>query len=71
MQRRSEPAYCAGEWVTWQVTSDEVQIYPRNDLVAHDLTEGECVCGPLVELVEVPNGRDAYLFTHHALDGRP
>ncbi|MGH3356604.1 MAG: hypothetical protein ACRDOJ_11955 [Nocardioidaceae bacterium] len=51
----------------------EVQCYPRDDLVAHDLTEGECVCGPAVELLETclfTGGRDAWMFTHQALDGR-
>lgn len=73
MQRRSEPVRPAGEWAVWAVAPGEVQCYPRDDLVAHDLTEGECVCGPAVELLETclfTGGRDAWMFTHQALDGR-
>lgn len=57
-------------WTTLQVVSDEIQIYPNNDLVAHELTEDQCACGPVVELIQRPGFRDAYMFTHQALDGR-
>lgn len=62
------PTHCG--WRTWQVLCDEVQVYPRHDLVAHELTEDQCPCGPAVELIERPGQRDAYLFVHQALDGR-
>lgn len=57
-------------WVTLQVTSDEVQVYPADDLIAHELNEDQCVCGPAVELIQRPGLRDVYMFTHQALDGR-
>lgn len=61
----------AGRWACIRLPlGDEVHVYPLADLVAHDLTEGQCVCGPLVELHTRPDARDAYMYVHHALDGR-
>lgn len=44
------------------VSSDELQLYPRQDLIAHELVE---------ELHKRPGMSDVHLYRHHALDGRP
>ncbi|OIH82000.1 hypothetical protein BLJ79_21540 [Arthrobacter sp. UCD-GKA] len=46
----------------------EAHVIPMNDEVPH-VEAPECVCGPAPELIERPNG-DAWLITHHSLDGR-
>ena len=50
--------------------SDTVHVYPRDDLVEHELEGTDCVCGPAVERVEKDGGGDGWLVIHHSLDGR-
>lgn len=57
-------------WRTERVADDEVQVYPLEDLITHDLTEDRCVCGPRNELVTRDGDRDAWVHVHHSLDGR-
>lgn len=63
---RQEPP----RWMLLMVSSDELQLYPRQDLIAHELVEDSCVCGPSVELHKRPGMSDVHLYRHHALDGR-
>lgn len=48
-----------------------VHVHPLRDLVAHTFDrDGECVCGPTAERLEDDDGGDAWMWTHHSLDGR-
>lgn len=42
---------------------------PLADQIDHPLTD-DCVCGPTPEAVFRPDGSNAWLYTHHSLDGR-
>lgn len=53
------------------MASDDVHVYPVNDLVDHDLDGGDCACGPTAEPVERDDGSMGWVLVHHALDGRP
>lgn len=60
-------------WCTEQVSDLEIHVYPIDDLVSHDVAEGDentCVCGTSVECLPQPDEPDVWMFTHHALDGR-
>lgn len=46
-----------------------VHVIPLNDLVEHDTSGEQCVCGPRVEHVEADGG-DGWLIVHASLDGR-
>lgn len=48
---------------TWHVE-------PVNDLIDHDTTTDECICGPLIESVPRDDGSMGWIVTHHSLDGR-
>lgn len=48
---------------------DGVHVAPMMDMVNHELDE-DCVCIPTVEHLTTNAGDDAYLYTHHSLDGR-
>lgn len=52
------------------MASGDHHVYPVNDLVEHDTSGGECVCGPETMPVERDDGSIAYVIVHHALDGR-
>lgn len=59
---------------SWEVvTWDEwhhVHIVPVGDVVAHsEDEEGDCVCGPTVEVMQGDDGL-GWLIVHHSLDGR-
>ena len=41
-------------------------VYPLNDVIEHDITGDDCVCGPDYRFL--PNG--TILVEHHSLDGR-
>lgn len=47
-----------------------VHVVPRNDLVEHDDIGIDCICGPRTEHLTANDGCDAWLVTHHSLDGR-
>lgn len=50
---------------------DIIHVYPVNDLVEHDTSEGgDCPCGPRTEPVKREDGSMGWLVTHHSLDGR-
>lgn len=49
------------------MSANDVHVVPNGDLIAHDYID--CPCGPAQELIEGADG-DAYLYTHHSLDGR-
>lgn len=44
-------------------------VYPVGDLVEHEFSE-DCVCGPVVEAVDVGEHWPKLLFIHHSLVGR-
>jgi hypothetical protein len=50
--------------------ADRVHVLPVNDLVEHDNTGDDCVCGPEVEPVPRDDGSMGWLIKHHSLDGR-
>lgn len=50
------------------IGTDRYHVMPVDDLVEHDERE-DCCCGPTPELVPTAAG-DAWLYTHHSLDGR-
>lgn len=45
-------------------------IVPVNDLVEHDTSGNECVCGPSSEPVFREDGSCGWLIVHNSLDGR-
>lgn len=47
-----------------------VHVVPVNDLVEHDSSGADCVCGPTVEPVMRDDGSNGWLITHNSLDGR-
>jgi hypothetical protein len=60
-----------GEWCTCYDLADpsHVHVHPLGDQLTHSLDE-DCVCGPTAALVSDADGDDAYVITHHSLDGR-
>lgn len=53
-----------------QDTSQHWHVFPLEDQIGHDTeSNGECVCGPTSELVEIVGG-NRWVHTHHSLDGR-
>lgn len=49
--------------------SDPIHVLPVNDLIDHDSTGEDCICGPDLERVETDHG-DEWMVIHHSLDGR-
>lgn len=49
---------------------DAHHVYPLGDLIEHDTTCDECVCGPTNVPVERDDGSIAWMIVHHSLDGR-
>lgn len=47
-----------------------VHVVPVNDLIEHDASGSECVCGPTTEPVDRGDGSFGWVITHHSLDGR-
>lgn len=45
------------------------QILPIADLIEHS-EDSDCVCQPSLERVDNEDGGDAWVVTHHSLDGR-
>lgn len=50
--------------------SEIFHVYPVNDLVEHETTDDDCVCGPSLEAVPRDDGSMGWLVIHHSLDGR-
>lgn len=50
--------------------SSHRHIYPMNDVIDHDTTSDDCLCGPTIEPIEMPDGTINWLIVHHSLDGR-
>lgn len=50
--------------------NDTVHTFPVNDLIEHDTSGEECVCGPTVEAVMYDDGSNGWHVLHHSLDGR-
>ncbi|WP_350347247.1 hypothetical protein ABIQ69_11460 [Agromyces sp. G08B096] len=47
-----------------------VHFVPDGDLIEHDITSDDCVCGPTTQPVEWDDGTTGWLVTHASLDGR-
>lgn len=59
----------------WLAIEDEhdphtAHVIPIDDHVQHEDDGTECICGPTVEHLTANDGGDAWLVTHHSLDGR-
>ncbi len=52
------------------MSSRPIHVLPVNDLVEHDSSGEQCVCGPHVEAVFRDDGTNGWLVSHHSLDGR-
>lgn len=64
------PRSAAPGWlVEWVEADGNVHVIPLGDLIDHDRTDG-CICGPTSELQTHDDAPDAWLVTHHSLDGR-
>lgn len=66
-----------GERLMWatdvEPTRWGVHVHPLDDVVEHDITSQECVCGPIVEWVNPLTGVSypaGPVVVHHSLDGR-
>lgn len=63
----------AGSCRHWEASTtdggDTVHLTPLNDDIAHTKTD-DCVCGPVAQVVLRPDRADAWIHTHHSLDGR-
>lgn len=52
--------------------NDTFHIYPTGDLIAHDISGGDCPCLPHTEYVPPEDGSaGGWITIHHAWDGRP
>jgi hypothetical protein len=49
---------------------DTVHVIPVGDLVDHDTSGADCVCGPSTEAVYRDDGSNGWLIRHNSLDGR-
>lgn len=49
---------------------EPLHTFPLNDLIEHDTSGADCICGP--ETVPVPHedGSYGWVVVHHSLDGR-
>lgn len=58
--------------MTYHVGNEDgpVHVVPVDDLIDHDTSGGDCVCGPTPEAVKRDDGSIGWLLTHHSLDGR-
>ncbi|WP_282824171.1 hypothetical protein [Gulosibacter sediminis] len=45
-------------------------VTPVNDLIEHDETSEDCVCGPETLPMECEDGSINWVLAHHSLDGR-
>lgn len=52
------------------MAGEPIHVYPVNDLVEHDTSGGDCVCGPVDDPVVREDGSIGWVVVHHALDGR-
>jgi hypothetical protein len=52
------------------MAADDVHTFPVNDLIEHVTDGGDCPCGPECNPVECADSSIAYVYKHHALDGR-
>jgi hypothetical protein len=50
--------------------NDPIHIVPVDDLIEHDTSGEDCVCGPETIPVTRDDGSIAFLIAHHPLDGR-
>lgn len=48
--------------------SGPLHVVPLGDRITHTITP-DCICGPIPELIPTDHG-DAWMYTHHSLDGR-
>lgn len=52
------------------MSTDNVYVYPTQDLIEH-VTDGDgCPCIPTTEAVEHDDGSYGWVILHHSLDGR-
>ena len=47
-----------------------VHVVPVNDLIEHDDSGDDCVCGVRIEPVPADDGSMGWVLVHHSLDGR-
>lgn len=47
-----------------------LHVVPTNDLIRHDTTSEDCVCGPQSGPVLAGDGRRCWMVVHSSLDGR-
>jgi hypothetical protein len=50
--------------------TDRFHVIPKDDIVQHDTSTEDCVCGIRVEPVTGTDGSMSWLLIHAALDGR-
>lgn len=48
----------------------DYHVVPIKDLIKHDTSGEQCVCGPTTEPVERKDGSMTWIVVHHSLDGR-
>ena len=49
---------------------ETIHVVPLGDLIEH-ITDGtDCLCGPSIEYLGEGGDGDAWLISHHSLDGR-
>jgi hypothetical protein len=47
-----------------------MHVAPLRDLIEHDTSGADCICGPTTELVFRDDGSNGYVVRHASLDGR-
>jgi len=50
--------------------TSKIHTYPLGDIIEHDRSGEDCICGPEVVPVECKDGSINWHIIHHALDGR-
>lgn len=49
---------------------EPIHVVPIDDLIEHDSSGDDCICGPEIIPVERDDGSFGYLVSHYSLDGR-
>jgi hypothetical protein len=65
LRKKSKP-WVADSWDG----GENIYVWPQGDLIDHEITNEDCVCKPQVEPIFQPDGSNAWMYTHSALDGR-
>lgn len=64
--RRKPKPWIADSWDG----GENIYVWPKDDLIDHEVRSEDCVCKPTVEAVFREDGSNGWMYTHSSLDGR-